>query len=89
MEDANANASRYGAFPASLKASLPMYVCICNALKCSQFREAAQGGAQDVTSAFKACGAKPRCGRCFEEAASLIEQSLPQLDAMAHAVAAE
>ena len=66
-----------------------MYVCICNALKCSQFREAARGGAQDVTSAFKACGAKPRCGRCFEEAASLIEQSLPQLDAAPQAVAAE
>lgn len=66
-----------------------MYVCICNALKCSQFREAAMSGAQDVTSAFKACGAKPRCGRCFEEAASLIEQSLPQLDAAPQAVAAE
>jgi len=66
-----------------------MYVCICNALKCSQFREAAMSGAQDVTSAFKACGAKPRCGRCLEDAASLIEQSLPQLDAAPQAVAAE
>jgi len=66
-----------------------MYVCICNALKCSQFREAAQSGAQDVTSAFKACGARPRCGRCLEDAASLIEQSLPRLDALPQAVAAE
>ena len=66
-----------------------MYACICNALKCSQFRDAARSGAQDVTSAFKACGAKPRCGRCFEEAASLIEQSLAPMEPMPHAIAAE
>jgi bacterioferritin-associated ferredoxin len=89
MEDANANASRYGALTPHPDTVPPMYVCICNALKCSQFREAAQGGAQDVSSAFKACGARPRCGRCFEEAASLIEQSLPQLERMTDAMAAE
>ncbi|MFN3835372.1 MAG: bacterioferritin-associated ferredoxin [Glycocaulis sp.] len=66
-----------------------MYVCICNALKCSQFREAAISGAQDVTSAFKACGAKPRCGRCLEEAASVIEDAMPKLAALPHAVPAE
>lgn len=49
-----------------------MYVCLCNALKCKQFKDAAQSGARDVPSAFKACGAKPRCGRCFEEAARMI-----------------
>lgn len=46
-----------------------MYVCLCNGLKCRQFKDAAKSGARDVPSAFKACGAKPRCGRCFEEAA--------------------
>lgn len=45
-----------------------MYVCLCNALKCTQFKAAAKDGAGDVPSAFKACGAKPQCGRCFEEA---------------------
>ena len=49
-----------------------MYVCICNALKCRQFKDAAQSGARDVPSAFKACGAKPKCGRCFEEAARML-----------------
>ena len=49
-----------------------MYVCLCNALKCTQFKAAAKNGAGDVPSAFKACGAKPRCGRCFEEAARVM-----------------
>jgi len=49
-----------------------MYVCLCNALKCAQFKDAAKNGAGDVPSAFKACGAKPRCGRCFEEAARVM-----------------
>ncbi|MGY6532759.1 (2Fe-2S)-binding protein [Glycocaulis sp.] len=70
-------------------ACFSMYVCICNALKCSQFREAAASGAQDVTSAFKACGAKPRCGRCFEDAASVIEQAMPKLATLPAAVPAE
>lgn len=49
-----------------------MYVCLCNALKCAQFKAAAKDGADDVASAFKACGAKPRCGRCLDEAARVI-----------------
>lgn len=62
-----------------------MYVCICNALKCSQFKDAARSGARDVPSAFKACGARPQCGRCFEEAARMISISgadTVQLDPM-------
>lgn len=54
-----------------------MYVCLCNALKCTQFKAAAKAGAGDVPSAFKACGAKPQCGRCFEEAARVMTSVRP------------
>ncbi len=60
-----------------------MYVCICNALRCRDFKSAAQSGATDVPSAFKACGAKPRCGSCFEDAARYVT------DAVAEAVAGD
>lgn len=49
-----------------------MYVCLCNALKCRDVKAAAAAGARDVPGVFKACGAKPKCGRCFEEAARFL-----------------
>lgn len=53
-----------------------MIVCLCNALRCTQFKDAARSGASDVASAFKACGAKPRCGRCLEEAAATMAKAV-------------
>jgi bacterioferritin-associated ferredoxin len=52
-----------------------MIVCICNALNCRRFKDAAASGARDVPSAFKACEAKPRCGRCFETAEQVIKDA--------------
>lgn len=49
-----------------------MYVCLCNALKCRDVKAAAAAGARDVPGVFKACGAKPKCGRCFEETARFL-----------------
>ncbi|WP_019960042.1 (2Fe-2S)-binding protein [Woodsholea maritima] len=50
-----------------------MYLCICNALKDREFKAAAQtAGARDVVGAFKACNARPKCGRCLEDAAAMI-----------------
>ncbi|MCH8490597.1 MAG: hypothetical protein LAT81_11800 [Oceanicaulis sp.] len=63
-----------------------MYVCLCNALRCRDIKAAAEGGARDTVSAFKACGAKPRCGRCLEEAGRMIAAMGP---APAHMVPAE
>ncbi len=50
-----------------------MYVCLCNALKCAQFKAAARDGAADVRTVFKACGVRPRCGQCFEEADDVMK----------------
>ena len=50
-----------------------MYLCICNALKDRDFKAAAnKAGARDVVGAFKACGARPKCGRCLEDAAAAV-----------------
>ncbi|MEO1039887.1 MAG: hypothetical protein AAFX09_10095 [Pseudomonadota bacterium] len=54
-----------------------MYVCICNALRSRDFKSAAQSGARDAVSAFKACNARPRCGRCLEEAERTVAGAAP------------
>jgi len=55
-----------------IKDAASMYVCLCNALRCRDIKAAAENGARDTASAFKACGAKPRWGRCLEEAGRMI-----------------
>ncbi|MCR9130296.1 MAG: (2Fe-2S)-binding protein [Alphaproteobacteria bacterium] len=60
-----------------------MYVCLCNALKCRDVKAAAASGARDVPSVFKACGAKPKCGRCFEEAARFLTPEPAQAEPVA------
>jgi len=60
-----------------------MIVCLCNVIRCRDVRAAAANGAADVPSVFKACGAKPKCGRCFEEAARMIGAPAPGQAAVA------
>jgi len=54
-----------------------MIVCVCNVIRCRDVKAAAQNGASDVPGVFKACGAKPKCGRCFEEAARMLGVPAP------------
>jgi bacterioferritin-associated ferredoxin len=49
-----------------------MIVCICNAIKESDVREAARKGASCPTSAYAHMGRKPRCGQCFSFARQII-----------------
>jgi bacterioferritin-associated ferredoxin len=51
-----------------------MLVCICNALREQEVREAARGGASCPTSAYRRHGCKPRCGQCFSFAREIIAQ---------------
>ncbi|MFW5661766.1 MAG: (2Fe-2S)-binding protein [Oceanicaulis sp.] len=53
-----------------------MIVCVCNVIRCRDVKAAAEKGVSDVPGVFKACGAKPKCGRCFEEAAKMIGASV-------------
>ncbi len=52
-----------------------MYVCLCNALKSRDVKAAVDSGARDVAEVFKACGVKPNCGRCFEEAERFLDST--------------
>ena len=49
-----------------------MIVCVCNAIRESEVRAAARAGAACPTSAYRARGAKPRCGQCFSFAREII-----------------
>jgi bacterioferritin-associated ferredoxin len=50
-----------------------MIVCVCNAIRESELRQAARGGATCPASAYRACGGrKPRCGQCFPFAREVI-----------------
>jgi bacterioferritin-associated ferredoxin len=51
---------------------ISMIVCVCNAIRETQVRQAAREGAGCPTSAYKCYGAKPRCGQCFSFAREII-----------------
>ena len=53
-----------------------MIVCICNAIRESDVRQAARAGASCPTAAYRARGAKPRCGQCFAFAREIIASEL-------------
>jgi bacterioferritin-associated ferredoxin len=49
-----------------------MIVCVCNAIREKEVRQAARDGASCPTSAYRCFGAKPRCGTCFPFAREII-----------------
>ncbi len=51
-----------------------MVVCICNAIRESDVREAARSGAQCPRSAYEALGRRPRCGQCLTFAREIIAE---------------
>ncbi|MCY4231971.1 MAG: (2Fe-2S)-binding protein [Alphaproteobacteria bacterium] len=51
-----------------------MYVCICNAYRDAEIREAARTGVRSAHKAYAALGGGPRCGRCLPDAQDLIDR---------------
>lgn len=49
-----------------------MVVCVCNAIRESDVRKAAQDGASCPGSAYKALGRRFRCGQCLPFAREII-----------------
>ena len=49
-----------------------MVVCICNAIREREVRQAARAGASCPVSAYAACGKRARCGQCFSFAREVI-----------------
>ena len=60
-------------YEGSRETALRMYVCICNALKDSQLKQAAQGpGVSTPACVFKQLDARPQCGRCLPDVHDMI-----------------
>ena len=53
-----------------------MYVCLCNAYRERDVRDAVLAGARTVKEAYKALGNGPCCGCCIPDAQTLIQQTL-------------
>ncbi len=50
-----------------------MYVCICNALRDRELKAAAADPSiKGAACVFRACDAKPKCGRCLPDVADMI-----------------
>jgi bacterioferritin-associated ferredoxin len=51
-----------------------MIVCVCNAIREREVRQAAQAGASCPSSAYQSLGRRPRCGQCFSFARQVIAE---------------
>ncbi len=51
-----------------------MLVCICNAIRENEVRDAVRKGANCPYSAYQTLGHKPKCGQCLPYARSIIEE---------------
>ncbi|MET0373071.1 MAG: (2Fe-2S)-binding protein [Rhizorhabdus sp.] len=51
-----------------------MVVCVCNAIRESEVREAVRNGASCPLSAYQSLGRRPRCGQCIPYARSIVEE---------------
>ncbi len=51
-----------------------MYICICNAIRETDFRHAATRCNGDAEATYATLGKRPNCGHCLEEAQEIIEE---------------
>jgi bacterioferritin-associated ferredoxin len=51
-----------------------MVVCVCNAIREREVREAARGGATSACQAYRALGRQPKCGQCVSFARAIIDE---------------
>ena len=51
-----------------------MYICICNAIRETDLRQAAIGHEGDAEATYAALGKRPNCGQCLDKAGKIIEQ---------------
>ncbi|VWX47077.1 bacterioferritin-associated ferredoxin [Novosphingobium sp. 9U] len=49
-----------------------MYVCICNAIRECELRQAARTCRGDAEALYTAIGRPPQCGQCVDEAEDII-----------------
>lgn len=49
-----------------------MYVCVCNAIRESELREAARHSCGNAEQAYAQLGKTPHCGQCLDEAEAIL-----------------
>lgn len=50
-----------------------MYICICNAIRETELREAALGHDGDAEATYATLGKRPNCGQCLGRAGEIID----------------
>ena len=55
-----------------------MYVCLCQAVKDSEVRQAVASGVEDVDQLAEALGVGTGCGACRDFAQTLIDEALDE-----------
>lgn len=56
-----------------------MYVCICNAIRECELREAARKVPGDADAVDAALGKTPQCGQCLDDAAMILIEEREKL----------
>jgi len=51
-----------------------MYVCICNAIRETDLRDAARCTFGDAEATYAALGKRPNCGQCLDEADEILNE---------------
>lgn len=51
-----------------------MVVCVCNAIRENDVRQAARNGATSACAAYRALGRRAKCGQCLSFARTIINQ---------------
>lgn len=51
-----------------------MYICICNAIRETELREAALTSGGDAEATYATLGKRPNCGQCLVKAGQILDQ---------------
>lgn len=51
-----------------------MMVCVCNAIREREVREAARNGSMTTCQAYRSLGRQPKCGQCVSFARAIIDE---------------
>ncbi len=55
-----------------------MFVCICNAIRESELRQAAREHSCDAEAIYELMGKPPQCGMCLGEAQAVLDEAREQ-----------
>lgn len=51
-----------------------MYICICNAIRETELRQAALSSNGDAEATYATLGKRPNCGQCLAKAGKILDE---------------